>query len=98
MIMTLKPQNMKRSLFVVLPILLSFVACHTAETDKTREFIPGKYVGAFEHEFGKTNDTLEIRHLNGNAYEIIKEFRGYSYSERTTTAPKTKARNVVRYI
>jgi len=61
---------MKTFMLIVLTIMLA--GCTGSGGDTTRDFIPGMYIRFIEHEYATGSDTLIIRHLQDNMYEIAK--------------------------
>ena len=53
-------------------VILLAAACRWVQKDDTRAFMPGMYVRTIDHEFARGSDTLIIRQLKDNTYEIIK--------------------------
>lgn len=63
---------MKTNVVYFMLIALSLVACKETSSDPVRDFISGSYVRLVNDEFSKGSDTLVIRQLQGDTYEIIK--------------------------
>jgi len=63
---------MKWSFFIC---LLVFLSCTSVVKDEVKDFIPGTYIRASEHEFGAEHDTLVITLQNAAANEFKIERR-----------------------
>lgn len=63
---------MKAIVIYFVSITVLFAACQTISSDPVRNFIPGSYVRSVGDEFSRGSDTLVLRQLQGNTYEIIK--------------------------
>jgi hypothetical protein len=66
--------NMKRILFVHLVIAL-LSGCSNVNHDHTLSFIPGTYVRSGSTEFGRIEDTIEIKIQNKQVYSFLIEQR-----------------------
>ena len=60
---------MKTSIYVLLAMVLFIVACHR---ERTLNFIPGIYVNHAKGAYSQVDDTLVVRLLDGNNYEILR--------------------------
>jgi hypothetical protein len=52
--------------------LVVLVSCQGADQKRVRDFIPGMYVRAINHEFAHGSDTIIISRVEGNSYLIQK--------------------------
>ena len=57
---------MKKLIFFLFPV---FFSCNSITTTKSLE---GSYTCQFEHEFAKTEDTLLVKKINENYYQIVR--------------------------
>lgn len=63
---------MKKEMVVLMAGLLLMAACASRSEQGLRAFIPGVYVHEIDHEFATGYDTLVIRHVQDNSYEITR--------------------------
>lgn len=61
---------MKNNLSLLAAFLL--FSCQSGQNDQVKDFIPGEYVRHVSDEFSRGSDTIELRQLEGNSYEIVK--------------------------
>ena len=66
---------MKKSFQLFFAAAFVLMSCEQLKEDKIREFIPGVYVKAIDHEFAEGMDTIAISILDKNAgtYVVIKK-------------------------
>lgn len=60
---------------IIIISILAVLALGCGSKDRLRAFIPGTYVGHFETDYSRGNDTLFINPLSykGNSYSIIRK-------------------------
>ncbi|MBN8880517.1 MAG: hypothetical protein J0I32_23440 [Sphingobacteriales bacterium] len=63
---------MRKRIYALMAMLLLLVACASRTGQRLRVFIPGVYARAIDQEFAVGHDTLIIRHVQDNNYEIIR--------------------------
>lgn len=75
--------------------LLVFFSCNTTVKDEVKDFIPGTYVRASEHEFGVEHDTLLITLQNptANEYKIVRRWKYDRVLDGKPVAPEYKNTN-----
>lgn len=66
-----------KPVIAILGFLTFFASCNSAPADDVQAFIPGTYVRASQHEYGKEWDTLaiELQNATANQYQVTRRWR-----------------------
>jgi protein involved in sex pheromone biosynthesis len=62
---------MKATFKMMIAAILLLAACQS-KNNQTEDFIPGTYVNGAKGEYAIANDTLIIKQVHGNNYQIIR--------------------------
>jgi len=83
---------MKALFLTPLSVLFLLGGCSPYESDAIKEFIPGTYVRAAQHEFGIEYDTLVITLQNKSArqHDILRKWRYDRVLDGTPLEPEYK--------
>lgn len=68
---------MKLFHFLFLFTVIIVTACTSVVKDEVKDFIPGTYIRAAQHEFGSEQDTIIVSVLNAssNEFKIMRRWR-----------------------